>query len=44
MWKSGKTFKNQLYVDLTESDDEQLGVGDSEQELNKQFYAESWRG
>ena len=36
--------KNQLYVNLTEIDDEQFGVSDSERELNKQFYGESYRG
>ncbi|MGD9489195.1 MAG: DNA methyltransferase [Calditrichaceae bacterium] len=36
--------KNQLYVNLSEIDDEQFNVSDEDKELNRQFYKDSYNG
>ncbi|GAG71466.1 unnamed protein product, partial [marine sediment metagenome] len=36
--------KNQLYVNLSEIDDENFKVGDDEKKLNQSFYGEAYDG
>lgn len=36
--------KNQLYVNLSEIDDEDFGVSDEDQKLNQSFYGEAYNG
>lgn len=36
--------KNQLYVNLSEIDDEDFGVGEEDKKLNSLFYGEAYDG
>ena len=41
---AGLLNKNQLYVNLSEIDDEDFKVSDEDKELNRLFYGETYNG